>query len=764
VTASGFGFSRDELLGGLPARRASTLLFAIESRTALLVARERRAMATFETEQTEAEKEGAFLAALGEGREWPLKPTIQDLDRHAGDWADLLPADIELRAAILKKIADKYGLPARASAVRRVLGAADSSVAAAFGRQANASIESFTAAPLPVQERWRWFRSRAAARLEDLPPFWLAFALTLTETVGGGILALPIAFAGLGVWAATVLLIVFGLVNVLTVSALVEGITRNGNMRYGSSYFGRLVGDYLGRPGNAILTPALFVLNAVGFVVALVGFGSTLAGATGLPIGGWAALLFAVNLVFLWRGSFNATVASALLVGAVNIALITTISLLALTAVPAGAGAFPTLSLDGATLDASTLELVFGVALMAYFGHTSAGNAAKVVLARDPTGRGLLWGNVAAMLGAMALYVLAVVAIGLALGGGELVGYAGTAITPLAAKVGPIVNVLGSVYVVLAVGMGSIYLSLSLFNQMAELVPSMSGRAKTGASIRSRVPGFIVRAAPITLIFVAVEVLMALGSISFTGPLSVVGTLTLPLLGGILPMLMLVAARRKGDRIPGRVIGFMGHPVVVAATIGIFFLAELSYGLFIWTGPVERTLALLVAAAVPLVWLITWRRGAFRSRTVVELRREPGPPERGILTVTANGRALVTRLGLADGGEERVVSASSVSVPGAARIGWATVELPAPGTAELKLWLHSVTHDGDSRGIPARISVSGGTGGTDIPLPPGDGQVIVDYPSGTIRLTMSPATGSPATGSAGAGGIRPTSGGDVAGA
>jgi len=57
VTASGFGFSRDELLGGMPARRASTLLFAIESRTALLVARERRAMATFETDRTEAEQE-----------------------------------------------------------------------------------------------------------------------------------------------------------------------------------------------------------------------------------------------------------------------------------------------------------------------------------------------------------------------------------------------------------------------------------------------------------------------------------------------------------------------------------------------------------------------------------------------------------------------------------------------------------------------------------------------------------------------------------
>ena len=41
----------------------------------------------------------------------------------------------------------------------------------------------------------------------------------------------------------------------------------------------------------------------------------------------------------------------------------------------------------GIAFDATFLELVFGVALVAYFGHTSAGHSAKVVLARDPSGR-----------------------------------------------------------------------------------------------------------------------------------------------------------------------------------------------------------------------------------------------------------------------------------------------------------------------------------------------------------------------------------------
>ncbi len=60
----------------------------------------------------------------------------------------------------------------------------------------------------------------------------------------------------------------------------------------------------------------------------------------------------------------------------------------------------------GIAFDASLLELIFGVALVAYFGHTSAGHAAKVVLARDPSGRHLLAGNVAAMLAAMVIYIV----------------------------------------------------------------------------------------------------------------------------------------------------------------------------------------------------------------------------------------------------------------------------------------------------------------------------------------------------------------------
>jgi len=79
--------------------------------------------------------------------------------------------------------------------------------------------------------RLRWAWAALAAWLEDLPPFWRAYALTLTETVGATILALPIAVAAIGPLAGVAILIVLGIVNVLTIACMAEAVSRSGNLR-----------------------------------------------------------------------------------------------------------------------------------------------------------------------------------------------------------------------------------------------------------------------------------------------------------------------------------------------------------------------------------------------------------------------------------------------------------------------------------------------------------------------------------------------------
>jgi hypothetical protein len=134
---------------------------------------------------------------------------------------------------------------------------------------------------------------------------------------------------------------------------------------------------------------------------------------------------------------------------------------------------------------------------------------------------------------------------------------------------------------------------------------------------------------------------------------------------------------------------------------------------------------------------VSWRRGAFRRRTVIELRREPGPPERGLLTVTANGLPLTVELTLNDGSTERQVTASSMAIADPVGLLSASVTLPDDLTSELKIWTHAVTHDGESTAIAGVVSVIDGGQVRELRLASGDGQVIMSNPGGTIRLDLS---------------------------
>lgn len=118
----------------------------------------------------------------------------------------------------------------------------------------------------------------------------------------------------------------------------------------------------------------------------------------------------------------------------------------------------------GRAFEASIITLIFGVVLAAYFGHTSVVLCGRLVLRRDPSGRSLMRGCVSAQLTAILLYGLFVVAVNGAVGSDALSGESGTALAPLAERVGTLASGLGAAFVVLGMGMGSIHFALALFN------------------------------------------------------------------------------------------------------------------------------------------------------------------------------------------------------------------------------------------------------------------------------------------------------------
>ena len=178
-------FDRDEVLAGLPARRAAALLFLIESRTAHLVARSRRALDPFLTDAAAEERELAFREAFALGRDPPVRPTIQDLERHAADWAPLVARNPRVQATLARLVGEKYDVAYYdAPQIRAALGLDERPVREAYERLYGESLDAIFARRVGLRERLRWAWAKLAARVESLPPFWTVYALTLTETVG----------------------------------------------------------------------------------------------------------------------------------------------------------------------------------------------------------------------------------------------------------------------------------------------------------------------------------------------------------------------------------------------------------------------------------------------------------------------------------------------------------------------------------------------------------------------------------------------------
>ena len=179
--------------------------------------------------------------------------------------------------------------------IRQALGLDTEGIQQAFSRQYRQSLDTISTRRVGLLEGMGWRWNKLSGWLEHLPPFWTACALTFTEIVGASILALPIALAGV------VVLVVMGVINVLTIAAMGEAVTRSGSIRYQGSYLGWLVQDYLGRPGSILLTTMVVTICVIVLLAYYLGFSLTLASATPIRAEVWAGVLFLIGVYFVHR-------------------------------------------------------------------------------------------------------------------------------------------------------------------------------------------------------------------------------------------------------------------------------------------------------------------------------------------------------------------------------------------------------------------------------------------------------------------------------
>jgi amino acid permease len=750
------GLSREALLGGAPLpRRVNTQVYLIEARTAHLAAQSRHQRSPFVPARTIEERNRVYLQSLKLGTEPSERPAVQDLERFGPQWADLVPDEPGYRAAIAHTLGTRYHMPYRyVPRLRAALGLDTTAVQEAYQRLYGAPIAQIFVPRLGARERLAWVAAAAGERAENLPPFWAAFALTLTETVGAGVLALPIAVAGVGPLPGAAILIVLGLVNLLTVACLAEASARTGALRYGNAFVGHLIRTYLGSRATLIQALSLILLTFLVLHAYYIGFATTLAAATGLPAGLVMALLFLVGLYYLRRGSLDTTVGSAMIVSGINIVLILILAGVAFAYVSPQNLAYANLPfLAGRPFDAGILQLIFGTVLAAYFGHISVSNGAQFVLRRDPSGRALIRGSAVAMATATFLYVLWVLAVNGAVGHTSLGAEQGTALVPLGRVAGWAVPLLGSIFTALAMGMASIHYALALYNLVQEQLPRHdaapdlapatpdpgAGRRSGGfqTAILGRQGRFLIGASPVVVIFLGSEWLLLTGSGSFSGTLSVIGVVLVALLSLIFPVLLLAASRRKGDAVPAGLIPGLGHPLVLGAIYLLGVASLFLHGLVIWENPLARGVALLAGVICLVLTGVVWRAGAFRARLVVELRRylAGGPPAQ--VSVVGAGSPVPADIQMLDQDRAAPRLEQIANGAGPAFAAEAVVNVPATRTRELKVWAHEITPDGNSQGLPAIVQVVDGATAPASALPLVEGQLLVPFSGGPCQVQLN---------------------------
>lgn len=700
-------FSREDLLGGgLPARRASMLLFAIENRTAQLAGQDVRDAAVYLSLAGTQTREQDFFAALASGRATTTVVTIQQLERFAPQWRLLLPEtpDPKLNAALADLIGKKYKFTRDETPnLRAVLTLEDAATRQAFQTGFDKALDTIYAPQLDAGARARFAWAHVSARLESIPPFWLAFLLTMPGAAG--LLALPVALARVGPGGGLLLLVAFGLLNMLTAAMLAEATARSGVTRFGLGWLGQLVQEYLGGAGSLLLTAILALNNFFVLIIFYLGVGGTLQDAVRVPATVWIVVLFAICLFFLSRGSLNATIASTLIIVLLSILLLIAIPLLALphfelqTLLPADS-AIPFISLDFASV-----QLGFGVLLSTFFSHILVATYGPVVIRRDASARAWIWGSAAAILGFLLIACIWLIVVNGTVSREMLANAPGTVLTPLAEKAGPAVLWLGSLLVILSLGLASIQIALGLYYLVQERLPA-PGKSPRWSSPRVR---FVLGILPIGGVFVLAEWVALTGQGSFTAFLGILGAFALPLLGGVFPVLLFAATRRQGDFVPdmgsrGFLIRLPSHPILLALLyfffVGIIFL----YGVVIFTDPLTQALMVGVGMITLLVTAIMLWRGAMSPRLVVRLWQDQRHGNSSGYAIVQAGDPAPARVELEfDAGKQARESWSGeFSWQGFRAL---RVRLAEQTARRVKIWLYSFTPEGDLQGRAARVEI-----------------------------------------------------------
>jgi amino acid permease len=322
-------------------------------------------------------------------------------------------------------------------------------------------------------------------------PALATFGVMVIAIVGGGVLALPTALAGFGPQRAALVVVVMGLVNLATLSSLAGAISRSTAPSSGRGRLTTLTSEHLGESGALIALVASVLLWFGLLVVDVLGASGSLAGIAG-PVWLWAIAITAVIAALVFAQARDLFIASAMAVAVTNLVIL--FVMIVIVASHVDADLLTSAPKDIDTGGTSALELVFGTVLFAYFGHTALFSVAPEVARADPSGRALRRGATAAMIAAIIINAGWVMVCLGTVPAERFANETSTGVLLLAEYTSPILEPLGALFAVLALGFAGLNAAFALGDVIGERLPGLrrlSTILKPGSSVEIYEPNSI---------------------------------------------------------------------------------------------------------------------------------------------------------------------------------------------------------------------------------------------------------------------------------
>jgi hypothetical protein len=244
---------------------------------------------------------------------------------------------------------------------------------------------------------------------------------------------------------------------------------------------------------------------------------------------------------------------------------------------------------------------------------------------------------------------------------------------------------------------------------------------------------------PVLIAFAIGAVLHYAGDVPYAAVLSFTGVVTVSVFGGLLPPLLLISAKRKGELVVPVTLGRLGWTPIAIAISGASIGVVAAHGLFIWEGPVKRVGALLIAAAMVAAFGALLRHDLFTSRVAIEVRAEEDSSAGATFAVVGAGQSLPVSARFLTGGGEVQVEAASGTMPDLSALLGSSFRVPATGATTLRVWAHRVTADGESQALPALVTVRDGARSRRFDLQLSGGQVLMPIGDGptTVEIALA---------------------------